>query len=175
MCTENEKQKLIYQINHIKQEKLDEKIRVDIENVIKKYPDVYMKTRIKEQDSAIQKLDIRNFEYAEQIGDLFGAMIVTTNIDEAYKIEEDLQKTFPNSVEEDYIKNPKFGYQSIHLNCKIEGVPVEIQIKTEKMKIAQEIVHDSIYKNNNLNTKTKNMLSAMAYENINRIMNKKYI
>lgn len=175
MCAENEKQKLIYKINHIKEEKLDEKIKSDVEDVIKNYPDVYMKTRIKEQDSAIQKLDIRNFDYADQIGDLFGVMIVTQDIEEAYKIEADLQRAFPDSVEEDYIKNPKFGYQSIHLNCKIEEVPVEIQIKTEKMKIAQELVHDSIYKNNNLNTKTKNMLSTMAYENINRIMNKEYI
>lgn len=176
MCTENEKQKLIYQINYIKQEKLDEKIRNNIENVIKKYPDVYIKTRIKEEDSAIQKLDIRNFEYADQISDLLGVMIITKDIEEAYKIEADLQKVFPNSIEEDYIKNPKFGYQSIHLNCKIEKeIPLEIQIKTEKMKIAQELVHDSIYKNNNLNVKTKNMLSSMAYENINRIFNKKYI
>lgn len=167
MEIESEKQKIIYQINYIKENGLDKKVKSIIEEITNNYPDVYLKVRIKEEKSAINKLDIKKYQYANQISDLLGVMIVTKDIDEVYKIKADLEKLIPNINVEDYIKKPKFGYKSVHLNCRIaKDIPLEIQIKTEKMKIAQEMVHDSIYKNRNLNEKTKNMLSTIAYINI---------
>lgn len=175
MGIENEKRKIIYQINYIKKEELDKRIKTSIEQVLMSYPDVYMQLRIKEKDSALKKLEIRNYESANQISDLLGVMIVTKNVEEAYKIKSELESIIPNISVEDYIKNPKYGYKSIHLNCRIaEDIPLEIQIKTEKMKIAQEMVHDSIYKNENLNQKTKNILSTIAYKNIENAVNLNY-
>ena len=69
-----------------------------------------------------------------------------------------------NCLEEDYIKNPKNGYKSIHLNYLVEkNIPLEIQIKTKQMKVAQDIVHDKIYKNFSLSEDLRNVLSKLAF------------
>lgn len=172
---ENEKEKLIYQINYIEETQLDKKVRALIEEVTNKYPEVYIKIRIKDIESATKKLNIKNYKYASQISDLLGVMIITKSINQVYQIKTELETIIPNVKVQDYIETPKFGYKSVHLNCLIkENIPLEIQIKTEKMKIAQEMVHDSIYKNNSLNKQTKNILSMMAYKTIENFMNLNY-
>ena len=76
------------------------------------------------------------------------------------KVKNDLG----NCLEEDYIKNPKNGYKSIHLNYLVEkNIPLEIQIKTKQMKVAQDIVHDKIYKNFSLSEDLRNVLSKLAF------------
>ena len=91
-------------------------------------------------------------------------MLVTDKIEDVYKIRNELKNTFGNGIEEDYIKNPKNGYQSIHLNYFVEqNIPLEIQIKTKRMKLAQDIVHDKIYKNFKLSEDLRNVLSQLAF------------
>lgn len=167
MNLEEEKRKVIYRIQSIHNQNLDKEVSKKIEQVLKKYPDCYMKVRIKEEKSAIKKMEIRNFSSADQIGDLLGIMIVTKNKEEIYEIEKELKKIWEDTKIEDYIENPKYGYQSLHMNCKLNSnIPIEIQIKTEEMRKAQEVVHESIYKNENLEESTRNILSSVIYDKL---------
>lgn len=84
--------------------------------------------------------------------DSCGMMVIVEDIDEIYEFvkffEENL--TTREGGLSDYVQNPKAGYRSVHMYSTFEAegitVPSEIQIKTEAMSIAQDTVHDSVYK-----------------------------
>jgi len=67
----------------------------------------------------------------------------------------------------DYVKKPKDGYRSIHVyyNFFAGGirVPSEIQIKTVAMAIAQDAMHDSIYKLESMKPKVRKRLCTALF------------
>ena len=109
-------------------------------------------------------MKVRNFNSANQISDYIGYMVITNTVEDVYKVKNILENNLGECLEEDYIRNPKNGYQSVHLNYHIENnIPLEIQIKTKRMKFAQDIVHDKIYKNVNLSDSLKSFLSNLTF------------
>ena len=74
----------------------------------------------------------------EEIMDVFGFRIITTNVDACYRalgIMHNLYLPIPGRFK-DYIAIPKAnGYQSLHTTVKgLNGVPIEVQIRTEEME-----------------------------------------
>ena len=159
-----EQLKVIRTINYINRHSLCEKYSNKLNIVLEKYKDVELISRVKNKKSALRKMKIRRYTQANEISDYLGYMIITENINEIYKIKNDIEKVLGNGLEEDYIKNPKFGYKSFHLNYTVEnGIPLEIQIKTRRLKFAQDIVHDKISKHFYLPEDERNRLSQLAY------------
>lgn len=133
---------------------------------------VKFKSRIKENESAINKYK----KYIEQYGkadpemwDSCGMMVIVEDIDEIYEFvkyfEENL--TTREGGLSDYVQKPKAGYRSVHMYSTFEAegitVPSEIQIKTEAMSIAQDTIHDSVYKLQNMPYEKRNELSTAMF------------
>lgn len=133
---------------------------------------VKFKSRIKEDESAINKFR----KYKEQSGiedpemwDSCGMMVIVQDIDEIYEFLNFFEKRLDvreNGLS-DYVQNPKAGYRSIHIYSTFEAektiVPTEIQIKTEAMAIAQDTIHDNIYKLESMPYEQRNELSAAMF------------
>ena len=149
----SEDQKVVSIIDYINENNICNKYLNKINSIVGN-SNVEVLARVKDKESALQKMQVRKFAYANQISDFIGFMLVTDKIEDVYKIRNELKNTFGNGIEEDYIKNPKNGYQNI---------PLEIQIKTKRMKLAQDIVHDKIYKNFKLSEDLRNVLSQLAF------------
>ena len=157
-------QSILSIIDYIKQNKICDKYLHKIKNILKNNRDIKIISRVKEKESALEKMKIKKFISTDQISDFIGYMIITNTIEDVYKIRNQLEKDLGTCLEQDYIKNPKNGYQSLHLNYRIEkNIPLEIQIKTKEMKIVQDIVHDKIYKNFNLPEDLRNSLSSLIF------------
>lgn len=133
---------------------------------------VKLKSRIKENQSAINKYKKYIEQYGEadpEMWDSCGIMVIVEDIDEIYEFvkffEENL--TTREGGLSDYVQNPKTGYRSVHMYSTFEAegitVPSEIQIKTEAMSIAQDTVHDSVYKLQDLPYEKRNELSAAMF------------
>ena len=133
---------------------------------------VKFKSRIKENESAINKFR----KYKEQSGiedpemwDSCGMMVIVQDIEEIYefvKFFEEKLDVRENGLS-DYVQNPKDGYRSIHIYSTFEAdgitVPSEIQIKTEAMAIAQDTIHDNIYKLESMPYEQRSQLSAAMF------------
>jgi len=133
---------------------------------------VKFKSRIKENESAINKYKKYIEQYGEadpEMWDSCGMMVIVEDIDEIYEFvkffEENL--TTREGGLSDYVQNPKAGYRSVHMYSTFEAegitVPSEIQIKTEAMSIAQDTVHDSVYKLQDLPYEKRNELSTAMF------------
>ena len=133
---------------------------------------VKFKSRIKENESAINKYKKYIEQYGEadpEMWDSCGMMAIVEDIDEIYEFvkffEENL--TTREGGLSDYVQNPKAGYRSVHMYSTFEAegitVPSEIQIKTEAMSIAQDTVHDSVYKLQDLPYEKRNELSTAMF------------
>ena len=154
-----EEQKILSIIDYINQNNICNKYLNKLKNIIGN-SNVEILSRVKEKQSALDKMKVRHFVSANQISDFVGYMIITDTVEDVYKIKNKIE----NCLEEDYIKNPKNGYKSIHLNYLVEkDIPLEIQIKTKQMKAAQDIVHDKIYKNFNLSEELRSVLSNLVF------------
>lgn len=158
-----EEQKILSIIDYINQNNICNKYLDKLKNIIGS-SNVEILSRVKEKQSALDKMKVRHFVSANQISDFVGYMIITDTVEDVYKIKNKIENDLGNCLEEDYIKNPKNGYKSIHLNYLVEkDIPLEIQIKTKQMKAAQDIVHDKIYKNFNLSEELRNVLSNLVF------------
>ena len=143
-----------------------------------------VKSRIKREDSAIKKFETKHYKSAERMDDLCGLMVLVDNEEDIYKLSTSLRKVLPNYDEVDYVKNPKAGYRSLHINSSYNNVkdlnganlPVEIQVKTLPMYIAQESIHNTIYKNSALDENIREELSTKVFPLVEKTMEmKKYI
>lgn len=158
-----EEQKIVSIIDYINQNNICSKYLDKLKAIIGN-TNVEIISRVKEKQSALDKMKIRNFVSATQISDFIGYMIITDTVEDVYKIKNRIENNLGICIEEDYIKNPKNGYKSVHLNYLVEkNIPLEIQLKTKQMKVAQDIVHDKIYKNFSLSEELRNVLSKLVF------------
>jgi ppGpp synthetase/RelA/SpoT-type nucleotidyltranferase len=106
--------------------------------------------RVKTLESALKKMNKRQFSESSRIMDLLGGMIITNSDDlkDIYAIKNSLCKNYSLCAYKDYYENPKkSGYRSLHLCLNMEDVGVvEIHLDTIGMSKAQKITHDAIYK-----------------------------
>lgn len=122
----------------------------------------HVKSRIKQIDSAINKLnkkgyDINATNITQHVHDMIGFRIVCSFLSDVYEIVKLIKssKQFIIKDESDYIKTPKeSGYISYHMNIlvpiyweeKIEYVEAEIQIRTVAMDFWASLDHKLRYK-----------------------------
>ncbi len=174
-----EEEKLLNKIDHIKEsENVQELLRVIAANA-ENLGAYKIKTRIKNKDSAINKFREKDYQTADRMGDLCGVMIITENEEDIYNISNELSPLLSNSSTEDYIKNPKAGYRSVHMNSTFNDIedlngidlPLEIQLKTKYMYIAQESIHNTIYKNKELNKDVRDELSTALFPIVEKSLN----
>ena len=125
-------------------------------------PVEHIKSRIKTEKSALDKLEKKGFELSlenlkEHVKDMIGIRIVCSFIDDVDKVVDLIRKSkqFKVVSEKNYIDNPKStGYMSYHLiveiplylNENIEYIPAEIQIRTVAMDFFASLDHKIRYK-----------------------------
>ena len=128
----------------------------------KNNPVEHIKTRIKTEKSAIEKLHKKGYEVnldnlKKYVHDMIGVRIVCSFISDVDVIVDLIKKSkqFKIIDEKNYIKNPKdTGYMSYHLiveiplylDDKIEYIPAEIQIRTVAMDFFASLDHKISYK-----------------------------
>lgn len=179
----------ITELNSKYNEALEVLIR-EIDTLLQGYIDQYgdipinsVKTRIKEVDSALEKLDRKNHEVnisslKENIQDMVGVRLISKFIPDVYKMREIIAESKILEIvdEEDYIKNPKLsGYSSYHITVlvpikskdKVEYIPAEIQLRTILMDFWAEQEHIYNYKpedKNNILQKNDQFWPNLALE-----------
>ena len=133
---------------------------------------VKFKSRIKENKSAIDKYKKYIKQYGEadpEMWDSCGMMVIVEDVNEIYEFVKYFEQnlTTREGGLSDYVQNPKAGYRSVHIYSTFEAegitVPSEIQIKTEAMSIAQDTVHDSVYKLQEMPYEKRNELSTAMF------------
>lgn len=143
-------------IDEIRKSNLLPKVISDLNNrFFKEIPEVDFRYRVKDITSAIGKCIRKSYDSPDKLTDLAGIMGVTKSLDDVYKIASYLEDRYNVTNIDDYIKCPKLGYQSYHVNIVVQNLPIEVQLKTQNMKFAQDFIHDRIYKNDLIPSKLK--------------------
>lgn len=99
--------------------------------------------------------------------DLIGFTIAVNSFDELKEVRKDIEGGALGEVveTEDMYETPKGGYRAIHfiiwLQTENGRIPVEVQLKTRRMKSLNELSHEP-YKRKLLNTARMNELAALA-------------
>lgn len=103
---------------------------------------IYEKIVRKKKKSTIDTIE-------EDINDLAGVRIICFDIAQIYKLACVMgkQENFEINKVKDYVRKPKEnGYQSYHIQLKVDGVKVEIQIRTILMDAWSSLDRILIYK-----------------------------
>lgn len=143
-----------------------EKARLDTMCIIEKCDQDKIhsvKSRIKEPESLIRKMEMKG-KALEEITDIIGIRIICHFIDDIYDILAELKQYLVIKEEKDYIATPKEnGYRSYHLVADMNGIPVEIQLRTMAIDFWATLEHKMRYKKNIENTELiKNKLKDVA-------------
>ena len=125
-------------------------------------PIEHMKTRMKKLRSLVEKIQRKEIPLTQEavrneIRDILGVRIVTSFIDDVYKLKEHIEQREDIRMirVKDYIQDPKMsGYKSLHLivetqvilSNEIIWVPAEIQIRTSAMDFWASTEHKLNYK-----------------------------
>ena len=123
---------------------LVEKAKTEIEKALKQTKTNFIEIhgRPKNLYSIYLKMKRKNFNSVSEIFDLFALRIITQEIQDCYTILGLLHSHWHPLTNrfKDYIANPKpNGYQSLHTTILGFGkIPLEIQIKTQKMHLDAE-------------------------------------
>lgn len=103
---------------------------------------IYDKIVRKKKKSTIDTIE-------EDINDLAGVRIICFDIAQIYKLACVIgkQESFEIKKVKDYVRKPKEnGYQSYHIQLKVDGVKVEIQIRTILMDAWSSLDSILVYK-----------------------------
>lgn len=106
--------------------------------------------RVKTLISVVKKLKKKNVgsEYTQDdFEDIIGTRVTFDNEKDLKKAVVVMRKNFNVKDEEDYISNPKFGYRSYHFTVVKNGLPVEVQFRTNNMTKWADWNHDRLYDN----------------------------
>ena len=106
--------------------------------------------------------------------DMVGTTIVVDNVEDVMRVQKEIEsgalgEILPEGYDkngnvilaDDKYKNPKGGYRAIHYIVIMDGIPVEVQLKTMRMKEINELAHPH-YKAKNLNSDYMNYLTDLA-------------
>ncbi len=76
---------------------------------------------------------------------------------------------------DDYYESPKDGYRAYHFIIEQSGTPIELQLKTERMKLINVLSHDA-YTNKRLNSEYMDFLTNLAKDadNGNKFASKEF-
>ena len=151
----------------------------------------HVNARIKSIDSALGKLEKRNYDITlenleEHIHDMVGVRLVCPFEDDVYEMVDLIKSSDLLQVchEKDYIENPKeSGYSSYHIIVKvpvsfkddIEFIDAEIQVRTLAMDAWAALEHELQYKSNGSVTKRERDELRECAQEFRRIENKMLI
>ena len=114
----------------------------------------FTEKRLKTPESIYEKIVRKKKKFTidtieEDINDLAGVRIICFDIAQIYKLACVIgkQESFEIKKVKDYVRKPKNnGYQSYHIQLKVDGVKVEIQIRTILMDAWSSLDRILIYK-----------------------------
>jgi ppGpp synthetase/RelA/SpoT-type nucleotidyltranferase len=140
-----------------------DKVMEDSVDILKektpKDADIYART--KTPYSIIKKLVEKRLMHPEKgLQDLVGTTIAVDSYEDLIEVRNKIRKGTLGEVieEEDMYSNPKQGYMAYHYIVKVGKIPVEVQLKTKRMKDVNSLTHE-FYKSGTLNS--KEMLSLV--------------
>ena len=122
--------------------------------------------RTKTPYSILNKLvNSRLLDQKRGLKDLVGTTVAFSNFDDLVKFKKRVEKGMFGKVVEfdDYYENPNDGYRAYHFIVEQNGVPIELQLKTDRMKQINVLSHDA-YKNKDLDVDYLLYLTTIANE-----------
>ena len=106
--------------------------------------------------------------------DMVGTTIVVDNTDQVFEVQKEIENGILGEIvpegkdkngkvilADNKYENPKGGYRAIHYIIMMDGIPVEVQLKTKRMKEINELAHPH-YKAKNLNSDFMEYLTTLA-------------
>ena len=114
--------------------------------------------RVKSPYSLINKL---RRSYLSRLTDVAGVTIVRPTYEDVHEAYMNILRDFEVLEDKDYYQRPKNGYRAHHLILRVMGVPVEVQVKTYRMKAIGEQSHHP-YKMGMLNNEAMSQLTRLA-------------
>jgi len=126
-------------------------------------PTSEIKSRSKTPFSIINKLRRKRIYGAKGLTDLIGGMIVAKDIDEVNQVVEKIKNGALGVVieHENFYETPLDGYRAHHFVIDYKGLPVEVQVKTERMNKISLAGHTA-YKTGKIDTSELNRLSLLS-------------
>ena len=113
--------------------------------------DIYART--KTPYSILKKLIYkRMLDPKKGLTDMVGTTIAVDNFKQLQDVKNQIQDGVLGDVIDfdDFYANPNAGYMAYHFIVRVKGVPVEVQLKTKRMKKLNMISHE-FYKDGTLN------------------------
>lgn len=123
-----------------------------------KIPGSEIKGRVKTPFSIVNKLRRKRLG---TLTDIAATMIVVPDMPSLKAASASVEEDFEVIDKDDYYKTPQAGYRALHYIVKSGGVPVEIQIKTRRMKEIGDASHTP-YKNGVLDIEAMDRLTSLA-------------
>ena len=120
--------------------------------------------RSKTPFSILNKLvDSRLLDEKRGLKDLVGTTITFKNTEDLKKYMKKVRRGDLGKVVDfdDYYANPNDGYRAYHFIIEQDGVQIELQLKTDRMKEVNILSHDA-YKNKTLNKEYMLYLTSLA-------------
>lgn len=114
--------------------------------------------RVKTPYSMINKLRRKRLG---TLTDVAGAMLVVPDKRSLDKAAKEIERRFEIVDRDDYYAKPLAGYRALHFIVKKDGLPVEIQLKTSRMKKISSASHTA-YKNGELDAASMDRVSSLA-------------
>ena len=143
-----------------------DKVMEDSVDILKektpKDADIYART--KTPYSIIKKLVEKRLMHPEKgLQDLVGTTIAVDSYEDLIEVRNKIRKGTLGEVieEEDMYSNPKQGYMAYHYIVKVGKIPVEVQLKTKRMKDVNELTHEP-YKTGTVNVKNALALAELV-------------
>ena len=95
--------------------------------------------------------------------DLVGTTVAVEDHDDLIKVRNDIRKGLLGEIieEEDMYSKPKSGYMAYHYIISVDKIPVEVQLKTKRMKVVSEASHDA-YKKGTLDSNYMLKMTKLA-------------
>jgi len=146
-------------------ETLDEDLSVFIDKLKKNAPsDSKIYGRTKTPFSILNKLvSTRMLDEKRGLKDLVGTTVSFEDYEDLEDFKNKANKGLYGKVIDfdDYYADPKDGYRAYHFIIEQNGVPIELQLKTNRMKDINVLSHDA-YKNKRLNKDYMLYLTTLA-------------
>lgn len=114
--------------------------------------------RVKTPFSLINKL---RRKYMGELTDIAGTRIVLPDQPSVDVATEAIESGFEILEKEDFYQAPQAGYRAVHYIVKVNGVPVELQVKTRRMSAIADASH-APYKRGTLNAAEMDRLTSLA-------------
>jgi len=119
-----------------------------------------IKSRTKTPYSMINKLRRKKLP---ELTDMVGGMLVAADQKQLDKADRIIEREWDVIDREDFYAKPQNGYRAIHYTVRIDGHPVELQLKTWRMSRIADFSHTA-YKRGDLNADAMEQLTSLAWK-----------